>query len=52
MKSKANEILSQLTLEEKISLLTGGNYMATVGFERFGLKPKRIADGPHGVRKD
>lgn len=52
MKSEVNEILSKLTLEEKISLLTGGNYMATVGFERFGLKPKRMADGPHGVRKD
>ncbi|MBQ6845705.1 MAG: glycoside hydrolase family 3 C-terminal domain-containing protein [Oscillospiraceae bacterium] len=52
MKSKVNDILSGLTLDEKISLLTGGEYMATVGLERFGLKPKRMADGPHGVRKD
>ncbi len=52
MKSKVNDILSKLTLDEKISLLTGGDYMATVGLERFGLKPKRMADGPHGVRKD
>jgi len=52
VKSKVNDILSGLTLDEKISLLTGGEYMATVGLERFGLKPKRMADGPHGVRKD
>lgn len=43
-------LLLQLTLEEKVSLLTGDNYMMTAAVERVGLKAKRFADGPHGVR--
>ena len=52
MNNKINSIISQLTLEEKISLHTGGARMSTAGVERLGLKPKRMADGPHGVRKE
>ena len=52
MNDKVNEILSKLTLDEKISLHTGGARMSTAGVERLGLKAKRMADGPHGVRKE
>ena len=50
MKNKIDEILSELTLEEKISLLTGAGSMATAEIGRLGLRAKNIADGPHGVR--
>lgn len=51
MNKKADEILNSLTFEEKVSLLTGAGSMATAELGRLGLKAKRFADGPHGVRK-
>ena len=51
MNKKIDEILNSLTFEEKISLLTGAGSMATAEIGRLGLKAKRFADGPHGVRK-
>lgn len=44
------EILAQMTLEEKITILTGAESMLTANVERLGVKAKRLADGPHGVR--
>ena len=51
MKNKTNEILKELSLDEKISLLTGTESMSTAGIERLGIQGKKMADGPHGVRK-
>lgn len=51
MKNRINRILKELSLEEKVSLLTGTESMSTAGIERLGIKGKRLADGPHGVRK-
>ncbi len=51
MKQKIQETISKLTLEEKISLLTGNGYtMRTTEVERAGIPAKRFADGPQGVR--
>ena len=44
------EILSQMTLEEKATILTGAESMLTGGVPRLGIKGKQLADGPHGVR--
>ena len=45
------EILSQMTLEEKATILTGGSQsMSTAGVPRLGVGAKNLADGPHGVR--
>ena len=44
------EILKQMTLEEKILLLTGAQSMQTHSCERLGVPAKNLADGPHGVR--
>ena len=45
------EIISQMTLEEKCSLLSGGDFWHTRGVERLGIKPVMVSDGPHGLRK-
>lgn len=46
------EIIGKMTLEEKVSLLTGSGGMSTAGIERLNIPPKNLADGPHGVRRD
>lgn len=45
------ELLKQLTLREKISLLAGLNSWNTVPIERLGIPAVLMTDGPHGIRK-
>lgn len=45
------EILSRLTLTEKISLLTGKNFWQTQEVDRANIPSLWLSDGPHGVRK-
>ena len=47
-----DKIISDMTFEEKAELLTGSASMSTAGLERFGIKAKTFADGPHGIRKN
>lgn len=51
MSEKINQLISQLTLEEKAGLCTGATPWQTLGVERLGLKPMTVSDGPHGVRR-
>ena len=46
----AQEILKQMTFEEKAFFLSGVGSMETFALERFGVKAKTFADGPHGTR--
>ncbi|MCL2037127.1 MAG: hypothetical protein FWG83_07085, partial [Oscillospiraceae bacterium] len=48
---KIKEIMSQMTLEEKVSLLSGADYWHTKAIERLGIPALSMADGPHGLRK-
>lgn len=48
---KAEEILKQLTLEEKCSLLSGKDFWNTKPLQRFGIREIMMTDGPHGLRK-
>lgn len=45
------EVVAQLTLEEKALLLEGVDSWGTNGVERLGIRPLCLTDGPHGVRK-
>lgn len=47
---RIDSIVAQLSLEEKISLLTGASGMTTAEIERLKIQAKQFADGPHGVR--
>jgi len=47
-----HEILSQLTQEEKISLLTGINGKESPEVPRLGIPAVTFVDGPHGVREN
>lgn len=49
---KINELIAQLTLDEKIGMIHGDELFATKGVERLGIPPFRTSDGPMGVRKD
>jgi beta-glucosidase len=44
--------LKSMTLQEKVSLLSGKNSWSTVPIERLGIPALIMTDGPHGVRTD
>ena len=49
---QVEEILKQLTLEEKVGMIHGDGLFQTKGVERLGIKPLKMSDGPMGVRED
>lgn len=51
-KEKIKELISQLTLQEKIDMIHGNGLFSTKGVERLGIPPFKTSDGPRGVRKD
>ncbi|WP_231686914.1 hypothetical protein [Bacillus sp. JCM 19034] len=48
---KHKEIIEQMTLEEKASLMSGKDFWQTEAVERLGIESMFLADGPHGIRK-
>ena len=48
--SKVNELLSKMTLEEKISMLAGADLWHSVAVERLGVPQFKVTDGPNGAR--
>lgn len=50
IEKQAKSMLIQLTLQEKISLLSGKDIWNTQPIERLGIPSLRMTDGPHGVR--
>ncbi len=48
--NRIDELTSRLTLEEKVSLLTGRDFWNTVPLESIGLRNMLLSDGPAGVR--
>ncbi|MCU1509084.1 MAG: beta-glucosidase [Glaciihabitans sp.] len=43
-------LIARLTLDEKVSLLTGRDFWTTVPLESIGLRSMVLSDGPSGVR--
>lgn len=51
MNRNIQEIITQMTLEEKASLCSGLNMWQTKPVERLGIPSISMTDGPHGLRK-
>ena len=45
------KLISEMTLEEKASLLSGEDFWHTKAVERLGIPATMVSDGPHGLRK-
>ncbi|GFR35705.1 hypothetical protein TCEA9_15170 [Thermobrachium celere] len=46
-----DEIMNELTLEEKCSLLSGADFWNLKSIERLGIRKIMMTDGPHALRK-
>lgn len=51
-KEQLEELLVQMTVQEKIDMIHGSELFSTKGVERLGIPPFVTSDGPRGVRKD
>ncbi|MHC6592835.1 beta-glucosidase family protein [Arthrobacter sp. C152] len=47
---RIDALVQELTLEEKVQLLTGRDFWTTWPMEKIGLRPILVSDGPSGVR--
>lgn len=52
MEEKIEELLRELTLEEKLDMIHGAGLFRTEGVPRLGIPPVRFSDGPMGVRQE
>jgi beta-glucosidase len=50
VEERVQDLLGRMTVEEKVSLLSGANWMETVAIPRLGIPSIKMADGPAGVR--
>ncbi len=51
IQDKASEIINLMTVEEKAKLCVGKNFWEIEGVPKLGINAIKVADGPHGLRK-
>jgi beta-glucosidase len=49
--AKANALVAEMTLEEKVLLLSGNGWWHTHSIDRLQIPAVSVSDGPHGLRK-
>ncbi len=47
-----DEIIAQMTLEEKVNMLHGKHLFSSAGVERLGIADMKYTDGPFGIREE
>jgi beta-glucosidase len=50
VEQRVTDLLSRMTLDEKVSMLAGSGWMESMPIERLGIPAIKMADGPLGVR--
>lgn len=51
MKPNIQELIAQMTLEEKAGMCSGLDFWRTKAVDRLGIPSIMMTDGPHGLRK-
>jgi len=52
LETRVDDLLSRLTLEEKIETIHAGSKFTTPAIPRLGIQRRWLDDGSHGVRED
>jgi beta-glucosidase len=52
LEARVEDLVSRLTLQEKVRLMAGAASFTLEGVERLGVPPVRVTDGPTGVRSN